>query len=121
MIRRPPRSTLFPYTTLFRSKPGPMRTPEGKTVGEHIGLSFYTIGQRKGVGIGGLKDSAGRPWYVCGKDFAKNELIVEIGRASCRERGVDLGGRRIIKKKKVTPHQEPGRQKSQTQQYNDDH
>src|SRR5882762_3722505 len=39
-------------------KPGPMRTPEGKTVGEHIGLSFYTIGQRKGVGIGGLKDSA---------------------------------------------------------------
>src|SRR3989475_8534221 len=79
MIRRPPRSTLFPYTTLFRSKPGPMRTPEGKTVGEHIGLSFYTIGQRKGVGIGGLKDSAGRPWYVCGKDFAKNELIVVQG------------------------------------------
>jgi len=61
-------------------KPGPMRTPEGKTVGEHIGLSFYTIGQRKGVGIGGLKDSAGRPWYVCGKDLAKNELIVVQGR-----------------------------------------
>ena len=60
-------------------KPGPMRTPEGKTVGEHIGLSFYTIGQRKGVGIGGLKDSAGRPWYVCGKDLAKNELIVVQG------------------------------------------
>jgi len=60
-------------------KPGPMRTPEGKTVGEHIGLSFYTIGQRKGVGIGGLKDSAGRPWYVCGKDLAKNELIVVEG------------------------------------------
>ncbi len=37
-------------------KPGPMRTPGGKTVGEHIGLSFYTIGQRKGVGIGGMKD-----------------------------------------------------------------
>jgi len=60
-------------------KPGPMRTPEGKTVGEHIGLSFYTIGQRKGVGIGGLKDSAGGPWYVCGKDLAKNELIVVQG------------------------------------------
>src|SRR6266487_7098331 len=41
--------------------PGPMRTPEGRTLGEHIGLSFYTIGQRKGVGIGGLKDSAGGP------------------------------------------------------------
>ena len=60
-------------------KPGRMRTPEGKTLGEHIGLSFYTIGQRKGVGIGGLKDSAGRPWYVCGKDLAKNELIVVQG------------------------------------------
>jgi len=61
-------------------KPGRMRTPEGKTLGEHIGLSFYTIGQRKGVGIGGLKDSAGRPWYVCGKDLAKNELVVVQGR-----------------------------------------
>ena len=61
-------------------KPGPMRTPEGKPVGEHIGLSFYTIGQRKGVGIGGLKDSAGGPWYVCGKDMEKNELIVVQGR-----------------------------------------
>ncbi len=60
-------------------KPGPMRTPEGKTVGEHIGLSFYTIGQRKGVGIGGMKDSAGEPWYVCAKDLAKNELIVVQG------------------------------------------
>ena len=60
-------------------RPGPMRTPEGKTVGEHIGLSFYTIGQRKGVGIGGLKDSAGGPWYVCGKGLEKNELIVVQG------------------------------------------
>ncbi len=61
-------------------KPGPMRTPEGRTVGQHIGLSFYTIGQRKGVGIGGLKDSAGEPWYVCAKDLANNELIVVQGR-----------------------------------------
>jgi tRNA-uridine 2-sulfurtransferase len=60
-------------------KPGPMRTPEGRTVGEHIGLSFYTIGQRKGVGIGGMKDSAGGAWYVCGKDLARNELIVVQG------------------------------------------
>jgi tRNA-specific 2-thiouridylase len=60
--------------------PGAMRTPEGRLVGEHIGLSFYTIGQRKGVGIGGLKDSTGSPWYVCGKDLEKNELIVVQGR-----------------------------------------
>src|SRR5258705_3766409 len=73
---RPFREFLSRY---LPRKPGPMRTPEGKTVGEHIGLSFYTIGQRKGVGIGGLKDSAGGPWYVCGKDLAKNELIVVQG------------------------------------------
>jgi tRNA-uridine 2-sulfurtransferase len=60
-------------------KPGGMRTPEGKVVGEHIGLSFYTIGQRKGVGIGGLKGSDGEPWYVAGKDFERNELIVVQG------------------------------------------
>ena len=60
--------------------PGAMRTPEGKVVGEHIGLSFYTVGQRKGVGIGGLKDSTGSPWYVCGKDLERNELVVVQGR-----------------------------------------
>jgi len=60
-------------------KPGAMRTPEGKVVGEHIGLSFYTIGQRKGVGIGGLKGSLGEPWYVAGKDLGRNELIVVQG------------------------------------------
>jgi tRNA-specific 2-thiouridylase len=73
---RPFREFLNRY---LPKKPGPMRTPEGRTVGEHIGLSFYTIGQRKGVGIGGLKDSAGGPWYVCGKDLEKNELIVVQG------------------------------------------
>ena len=61
-------------------RPGAMRTPEGRVVGEHVGLSFYTIGQRKGVGIGGLKGSEGRPWYVAGKDLDKNELIVVQGR-----------------------------------------
>ena len=59
--------------------PGPMRTSEGKIVGEHVGLSFYTIGQRKGMGIGGLKGSEGAPWYVAGKDLDKNELIVVQG------------------------------------------
>jgi tRNA-specific 2-thiouridylase len=59
--------------------PGPMRTAEGKIVGEHVGLSFYTIGQRKGIGVGGLKGSEGAPWYVAGKDLDKNELIVVQG------------------------------------------
>ncbi len=62
-------------------RPGPMRTPEGKVVGEHIGLAFYTIGQRKGIGIGGLRDAAapGEPWYVAAKDMERNELIVVQG------------------------------------------
>jgi tRNA-specific 2-thiouridylase len=73
---RPFREFLNRY---LETKPGPMRTPEGVTVGEHIGLSFYTIGQRKGVGIGGMRNSSGEPWYVCGKDMARNELIVVQG------------------------------------------
>ncbi len=58
-----------------------MRTPEGRIVGEHIGLAFYTIGQREGLGIGGMKDppTPGAPWYVAGKDRERNELIVVQG------------------------------------------
>jgi tRNA-uridine 2-sulfurtransferase len=55
--------------------PGPIKTPEGKTVGEHIGLAFYTIGQRKGIGIGG----AGDAWYVADKRVDSNELVVVQG------------------------------------------
>ncbi len=62
-------------------EPGPIRTPEGKVIGEHVGLAFYTIGQRKGIGIGGMKGGAreGEAWYAVGKDMAKNELIVVRG------------------------------------------
>src|SRR5262245_45171662 len=55
--------------------PGPIKTAEGKTLGEHIGLAFYTIGQRKGIGIGG----AGDAWYVAEKRMAENELVVVQG------------------------------------------
>jgi tRNA-specific 2-thiouridylase len=55
--------------------PGPMVTPEGRRVGEHIGLAFYTIGQRKGIGLGG----AGEPWYVAQKRMDANELVVVQG------------------------------------------
>ena len=55
--------------------PGPIVDAEGRTIGEHIGLAFYTIGQRKGIGIGG----AGDAWYVAGKDLAANRLIVVQG------------------------------------------
>lgn len=59
--------------------PGPMLTPEGMRVGTHIGLAFYTIGQRKGIGIGGKAGSAGDAWYVAQKDLGSNALIVVQG------------------------------------------
>lgn len=55
--------------------PGPIMTPEGKKVGEHVGLPFYTLGQRKGMGIGG----EGEAWFVAEKDVARNTLIVVQG------------------------------------------
>jgi len=55
--------------------PGAIETPEGRTVGEHIGLAFYTIGQRKGIGLGG----AGEAWYVADKDPQTNTLVVVRG------------------------------------------
>ena len=59
--------------------PGPIVTAEGKTVGTHIGLAFYTIGQRKGIGIGGIQGREGEPWYVAQKDMARNTLVVVQG------------------------------------------
>ena len=59
--------------------PSHNRTPEGNVVGQHIGLSFYTIGQRQGLGIGGAREASGEPWFVAGKDMANNRLIVVQG------------------------------------------
>ncbi len=61
------------------ASPGEMRTPEGELVGEHSGLMFYTLGQRHGLGIGGRAGSSGEPWYVVGKDPARNLLYVSQG------------------------------------------
>ncbi|MGB7479465.1 MAG: tRNA 2-thiouridine(34) synthase MnmA [Burkholderiaceae bacterium] len=59
---------------------GPMKTADGDTVGQHVGLSFYTLGQRKGIGLGGMKTSEdGAPWYVAAKDIDNNTLYVVQG------------------------------------------
>jgi tRNA-specific 2-thiouridylase len=60
---------------------GVIRTSEGEVVGEHVGLAFYTIGQRKGIGLGGRRGDrgAGDAWYVAAKNLAANELIVVRG------------------------------------------
>jgi tRNA-specific 2-thiouridylase len=60
-------------------QPGEMQTPDGKVVGEHEGLMYYTYGQRQGLGIGGSRDSSGEPWFVAGKDMQRNVLIVVQG------------------------------------------
>jgi tRNA-uridine 2-sulfurtransferase len=73
---RPFREFLNRY---LPKKPGPIRTPEGKPLGQHIGLAFYTIGQRKGIGLGGTRGGAGEAWYVADKRMASNELIVVQG------------------------------------------
>ena len=62
--------------------PGNMVTMEGKVIGKHDGLMYYTIGQRKGLGIGGSNEYSGEAWFVCGKDIEKNELIVGQGHDS---------------------------------------
>ena len=60
-------------------KPGLIQTLDGKTVGKHQGLAYYTIGQRKGLGIGGLQCAADDPWYVVEKNAKSNVLVVAQG------------------------------------------
>ncbi|NJO16723.1 MAG: tRNA 2-thiouridine(34) synthase MnmA [Thioploca sp.] len=61
------------------SQPGTIETPEGKCLGQHDGLIFYTIGQRQGLKIGGQINGSGEPWYVVAKDLPNNRLIVVQG------------------------------------------
>jgi len=61
------------------ANPGPMRTPDGEDIGQHQGLMYYTLGQRKGLGIGGRTDTDETPWFVVGKDLEKNVLLVAQG------------------------------------------
>ncbi|EHS84694.1 tRNA-specific 2-thiouridylase mnmA [Limosilactobacillus gastricus PS3] len=60
------------------AQPGEMQTTDGKVVGQHAGLMYYTIGQRKGLGLGGTKEN-NDPWFVVGKDQAQNILYVGQG------------------------------------------
>ena len=55
---------------------GAIRTSDGLVIGEHLGIQFYTLGQRKGLGVGGVKGAGDGPWYVVAKDIVNNELIV---------------------------------------------
>ena len=80
---RPFREFLNRY---LNHTPGPIKDDRGHVIGEHVGLSFYTLGQRKGIGIGGLKErgaarggSDHAPWFVARKEMASNTLVAVKG------------------------------------------
>ncbi|HVE55154.1 MAG TPA: tRNA methyl transferase PRC-barrel domain-containing protein, partial [Ramlibacter sp.] len=80
---RPFREFLNRY---IRKEPGPIKDAKGRVVGQHQGLSFYTLGQRQGLGIGGVKEKGAQrgggehaPWFVARKDMEKNTLWVVQG------------------------------------------
>jgi tRNA-specific 2-thiouridylase len=80
---RPFREFLERY---LANQPGAIKDDRGRVIGEHVGLSFYTLGQRKGIGIGGIKESRDAkggsehaPWFVARKDMAANVLYVVQG------------------------------------------
>jgi tRNA-uridine 2-sulfurtransferase len=80
---RPFREFLNQY---IAGAPGPIKNERGRVLGEHVGLSFYTIGQRQGLGIGGVREKGAQrgggdhaPWFVARKDIDKNTLWVVQG------------------------------------------
>ncbi len=80
---RPFREFLNRY---IAGAPGPIKDERGRVLGEHVGLSFYTIGQRQGLGIGGVRDKGARrgggehaPWFVARKELETNTLRVVQG------------------------------------------
>ena len=113
---RPFRDFLNRY---IAKAPGPIKDEKGRTVGQHQGLSFYTLGQRQGLGIGGVKDKGAQrgggehaPWFVARKDVEKNTLWVVQGHdhpwlLSPRLRALDTswiaGGPPAIRKAGLSP------------------
>ncbi|EUD02554.1 tRNA (5-methylaminomethyl-2-thiouridylate)-methyltransferase [Providencia alcalifaciens RIMD 1656011] len=72
------------------AQPGPIVTVDGEIIGQHEGLMYHTLGQRKGLGIGGTKEGSEEPWYVVDKDVENNQLIVAQGHEHPRLMSVGL-------------------------------
>ena len=72
------------------AKPGPIITVDGQEIGQHDGLMYHTLGQRKGLRIGGTRDGSEEPWYVVDKDVENNLLIVAQGHEHPRLMSVGL-------------------------------
>lgn len=67
--------------TYLPAQPGEIISDKGELLGQHNGLMYHTIGQRQGLGIGGLANHSEEPWYVVDKDIANNRLVVGQGNA----------------------------------------
>ena len=63
------------------AQPGDIETTGGEVIGRHHGLMYHTIGQRQGLGIGGMQGAGDEPWYVLRKDLTRNVLVVGQGNA----------------------------------------
>ncbi|MEZ5544869.1 MAG: tRNA 2-thiouridine(34) synthase MnmA [Lysobacteraceae bacterium] len=69
-------------STYLPAKPGVIRDPQGIALGEHAGVFFYTLGQREGLNLGGVRGRPQAPWFVVGKDVRENILYVDQGHDS---------------------------------------
>lgn len=73
---RPFREFLSRY---LPKQAGEIKTSDGKVIGQHNGVFYYTLGQRQGLGIGGVQGTSDSPWYIYGKDIENNILFVVQG------------------------------------------
>ncbi|MFC7300180.1 tRNA 2-thiouridine(34) synthase MnmA [Cognatiluteimonas weifangensis] len=64
------------------ARPGEIRDPQGRVLGTHAGVFYFTLGQREGLQLGGIRGREAAPWYVVGKDVAANVLYVDQGHDS---------------------------------------
>ena len=70
------RSFLSQY---LPARPGEIRDPQGRVLGEHPGVFYFTLGQREGLQLGGVRGRPPAPWFVVGKDVERNVLYVDQG------------------------------------------
>ncbi|MFM2483909.1 tRNA 2-thiouridine(34) synthase MnmA [Celerinatantimonas yamalensis] len=86
------------------AQPGVIETSEGNVIGQHQGLMYHTLGQRKGLLIGGRKDASDDPWYVVDKDIARNVLVVGQGHDHPRLRSMAMQVKQLHWVDRATRH-----------------